>query len=208
MKHLLQDQKRILVWCIAALITAILTNSCATTPEIKPEPKSEAKPIPPAPPPKFAIEPYHSAMQGEMRQSYEKADEILIGVFSGSNENKQKDMTYYFEDFSRFEKTTLSWDPVMNVLVQVYPDAFKPQIITAQEFKSLSDLDLVGICWDSYEQARDWYLIEGERILIFLELGYDEINDRSYRHLIDSYPVTPECNSKAVFDLMVSELFE
>lgn len=199
-------KKKHICGCLV-MLTVICAVNCASTPKPPPELKPEAEPAPPPPPPKFLMEPYHSAMQDEMERSFERADEILIAVFSGSHEGQQGGLTYYFEDFSSFDKTTLNWGPVMNVLVQVSPAAFKPEIITAPEFKNLSDLDLVGICWDSYEQIRDWYLVEGEKILIFLEQGYDEINDRSFRNLIDSYPVTKECNAKAVFDLMVRELY-
>jgi len=189
-----------------ATVTFLSVN-CASTPEKPTEPEVKAKPAPPPPPPKFTPTSYHTAMKEEMRKSFQKADEIIIGVHSGSHEDDVYGLTYYFEDFISFDKTTLAWGPVMHVIFQVLPIGLQPEIISQNEFQNLSDLDKVGICWDSYEQVRDVYLIEGEKMLIFLEQEYDEENNRSYRNLIDTYPVTKECNARAVFDLMIRDLY-
>ena len=140
-----------------------------------------------------------------MQKSFDKADEIIIGVHTGSHKDKQYGLSYYFEDFISFDKTVLTWGPVMNVIVQVLPSMLKPEIITRREFKNLIELDKVGICWDFYDQTRHVFLVEGEKMLIFLELNYDEVNNRFYRNLIDAYPVTKDCNAKIVFDMMVRE---
>ncbi len=99
----------------------------------------------------------------------------------------------------------MSWGKEMKVIVQVHEDELKPEIIKKNEFYRLSDLDKVGICWDSYEQSRNVYLIEGQKILIFLQTGYDESLNRSYRNLIDAYPITPVCRADDVFDLMIRD---
>ena len=59
---------------------------------------------------------------------------------------------------------------------------------------------------DDYEQKRYYYLIEGEKMLIFLQQGFDETTMRTYRNLIDTYPATEMCNSRSVFDLMVRDM--
>jgi hypothetical protein len=191
----------------ALVVLAFFAVHCASTPEPPPEPEVKPKPTPPPPPPKFISKPYHTAMSKEMEKSYHRADEIVIGVYSGTHEDDLYGLAYFFEDFITFDKDTLSWGQVMNVIFQVLPHKLEPEIISAGEFRSLSDLDRVGICWDSYEQVRDVYLIQGEKMLIFLEQEYDEENNRSTRHLIDTYPVTKECNAKAVFDSMVRNLY-
>jgi len=199
--------KRLILLGSCVAICAFLTVNCASTPEKPPEPEIKAKPAPPPPPPRFTPESYHKAMSEEMQKSYQRADEIIIGVHTGSHEDEFYGLTYYFEDFTSFDKSTLTWGPVMHVIFQVLPHRLKPEIISHNEFQNLSDLDKVGICWDSYEQVRDVYLIEGEKMLIFLEQEYDEENNRSYRNLIDTYPVTKDCNSRAVFDLMIRDLY-
>ena len=93
----------------------------------------------------------------------------------------------------------------MKVIVQVQAGEIKPEIIKKNEYFRLSDLDKVGICWDSYEQTRYVYLVEGQKMLIFLQTGYDEARNRSYRNLIDAYPVTPVCRADEVFDLMIRD---
>jgi hypothetical protein len=196
--------KRVLVLGLAAASVAMLMVSCASKPEVQPEP--EVKPTPPSPPPKFEMKDFHRQMGEEMLKSYEKADEILLCTYTGGHMDELYGLTYYFDDFISFDKTTLSWGPRMQVIVQVLPHELKPELITRQEFKSLSELDKVGICWDDYDQERYYYLIEGEKMLIFLQQDFDEENTRSFRNLIDTYPATKNCNSKAVFDLMVRHL--
>ena len=149
------------------------------------------------------MKPYHEAMNTEMRISFERADEIIIGVYSGSHNDEQFGLIHYFDDFKSFDKTGMFWGPEMEVIVQVQEYELKPAIIKKNEFKRLSDLDKVGICWDSYEQIRYVYLVEGQKMLIFLQTGYDETKNRSYRNLIDAYPVTPVCRADDLFDQII-----
>ena len=166
----------------------LIMSSCTSAPDIQPETKPETIPLPPPPSPNFVMKPYHEAMNAEMRISFERADEILIGLYTGSHEDEQFGLIHYFDDFKSFDKTSLSWGQSM--------------IIKRNEFKQLSDLDKVGICWDPYEQTRNVYLCEGQKMLIFLQTGYDEANNRSYRNIIDAYPVTPDCRADEVFDTL------
>jgi len=195
--------KRVLVLGLVAASAALIMASCATKPEIQAGP--EVKPAPPPPPPEFEIKEFQRRMGDEMRKSYERADEIILGIYTGGHVDDLFGLTYYFDDFISFDKAALTWGPPMQVIIQVLPHEIKPELISQQEFRNLSELDKVGICWDSYEENRYSYLIEGEKMLIFLEQGYDEVNNRSYRNLIDTYPATQDCNSKAVFDLMVRD---
>ena len=149
------------------------------------------------------MKPYHEAMNAEMRISFERADEIIIGVYSGSHNDEQFGLIHYFDDFKSFDKAGMFWGPEKKVIVQVQANELKPEIIKKNEFKQLSDLDKVGICWDSYEQTRYVYLVEGQKMLIFLQTDYDEALNRSYRNLIDAYPVTPVCSADDVFDLII-----
>ena len=195
----------VLIGCVSFL-AALVIVSCAPVPDILSEPEPETKPTPPPPTEAFSMKPYHEAMNAEMRISFERADEIILGVYSGSHNDEQFGLILYFDDFKNFDKTNMSWGPEMKVIVQVQADELKPEIIKSREFKQLSDLDKVGICWDSYEQTRYVYLVEGQKMLIFLQTGYDEANNRSYRNLIDAYPVTPVCRADDVFDLMIRNL--
>ena len=199
--------KKTFFFSLAIVLSIILASHCASSRDIPPEPEVAASPTPPPPPPKFKSETYHRAMNEEMQKSYQLANEIIIGVYTGGHEDEIYGLTYYFEDFSSFDKATLSWSQEMDVIFQVLPHGLKPVMLTQSEFQGLSDLDRTGICWDSYQGVRDVYLIEGEKMLIFLEQKYDEENNRSYRNLIDTYPVTKECNAKAVFDLMIREMY-
>ena len=151
--------KPALLFTIAVAAAAFMV-SCAAGPAVQPEP--EVKPAPPPPPPKFDIMDFQRQMGAEMRKSYQEADEIILGTYTGGHMDEVFGVTYYFDDFISFDKTTLSWGLPMQVIVQVLPHELKPELITRQEFKSLSELDKVGICWDDYEQERYYYLIEGE----------------------------------------------
>ncbi len=202
LKYHTLHRKTILIWTVAVAVA--LAVGCASKPEVQPQP--EAKPTPPPPPPKFDIMDFQREMGAEMRKSYEIADEILLGTYTGGHMDEVFGLTYYFDDFISFDKTTLSWGPPMQVIVQVLPHELEPELITRQEFKSLTELDKTGICWDDFDEKRYTYLIEGEKMLVFLQLGFDEATTRSFRNLIDTYPATKDCNSKAVFDLMVQEL--
>ena len=192
--------KKIRNYVFLAALVALLMTGCAPGPKVQPEPV-EVSP----PPSGFVMKSFHRSMKGEMRRSYDRADEIVIGVFTGIHRDKKNGIIYYFSDFSIFDKETLSWGSPQNVIVQVRPDELKPEIIRRNEFKRLIDLDKTGICWDYYEGSRSVFLVEGKKNLIFLEMGFDETSSTSYRRLLDAYPVTGECRARDVFDLMIQE---
>jgi hypothetical protein len=187
------------------ILSALMMINCTGVPKGQPEAEPEVKPVPPPTPPKFTVKSYHLSMKEEMLNSYERADEIIIGVFTGSYKDKKYGLSYYFEDYSTFNKETLSWGPKSDVIVQILPHQLKPEIITRKEYKNLSDLDEKGICWDDEDQIRYIYLVEAVQMLIFVELEYDEKNNRSNRNLIDAYPVTKTCSAREVFHLMLRE---
>jgi len=186
--------------CLAALVALSMTG-CAPGPKVQPEP-AEVSPSPPG----FVMKSFHRSMKEEMRRSYNRANEIVIAVFTGTHKDKKNGTIYYFSDFIMFDKETLSWGSTQNVVMQVQKDKFKPEIIRRNEFKRLIDLDKTGICWDYYEGSRNVFLVEGKMNLIFLETGFDEASSTPYRHLLDAYPMTDECRSRDVFDLMIQEL--
>jgi hypothetical protein len=188
--------------CLAVLAAALMT-SCTPKPEVLPEPE----PVEPPPAPSgFVMKSFHRSMKAEMRKSYDRANEIVVGVFTGAHRDKKGGLIFYFSDFSRFDKETLAWGTPQNVIMQVQQDKLKPEIIWRDEFKTLIDLDKTGICWDFYEGSRNVFLVEGRMNLIFLELGFDETSGQSYRNLLDAYPVTDECRAKDVFNLMIQDL--
>ncbi len=191
--------------CFTALAAALMTG-CAPGPKVQPEPEPEPVEAPP-PPSGFVMKPFHRSMKEQMRKSYDRANEIIAGVFTDTYQDKEKGLIYYFSDFSRFDKETLSWGPSQNVIMHVQPDEFKPEIIWKNEFKTLIDLDKTGICWDYYQGNRNVFLVEGKMNLIFLETGFDEATNDSYRNLLDAYPVTDECRARDVFNLMIQDLF-
>lgn len=82
---------------------AVLTlgNCASRPPEVRAEPESEIL-IPPAP--KISIKPYHRSMRDEMEKSFEKADEILIGVYTGTFTDGPPSRAYYFDQFRIFNK--------------------------------------------------------------------------------------------------------
>lgn len=190
--------------CLTALVTALIT-SCAPRPEVRPKPEPEPVEPPPAPS-GFVMKSFHRSMKEEMLNSYYRANEIIDGVLTGTHQNEKGGLVYYFSDFSRFDKKTLSWGPPQNVIMQVQPDEFRPEIIRRNEFKNLIDLDKTGICWDYYQGNRNVFLVEGRRNLIFLEMGFDEATNDSYRHLLDAYPDTDECRAEDVFNLMIRDM--
>lgn len=145
-------------------------------------------------------------MQEEMVRSYGRADEILVGVFAGIHEDTNNQTSYYFEDFSSFNKETLTWSSRVEVIVEVRASFLKPEIIRRAEFKRLIPLDRVGICWDFYQGKRSVFLVEGQRNLVFLEAGLDETENSAYRELVDAYPVTQECRAVDVFNLMIRDI--
>ena len=189
--------------CIIVLAAALMTG-CAPGSDVQPEPGPEMKPAPPSPS-GFVMKPFHRSMREEMRKSYDRADEIIIGVFSSTRQDTDGGLICYFSDFSRFDRETLSWGSSQNVIMQVRPDEFKPEIIRTNEFRRLIDLDKIGICWDFYQGHRSIFLVEGKMNLIFLELGFDEASSTSYRNLLDAYPATDECRARDVFNLMIQD---
>lgn len=190
--------------CLIAMTLAWMTG-CAPRPEVIPEP--EPKPVDAPPPPSgFVMKSFHRSMKEEMLKSYDRANEIIAGVFTGTHQDKKSDLIYYFSDFSRFDKETLSWGSAQNVIMRVQADELRPEIIRRNEFKKLIDLDKTGICWDSYQGDRNVFLVEGQVNLIFLEMGFDEAADDSYRILLDAYPATDECRARDVFDTMIQDL--
>ncbi len=187
--------------CLTAVTLALMTG-CAPRPEVLPEPEPEPVKAPP-PPSGFVMKSFHRSMKEEMRKSYDRANEIIIGILTGTHQDKKDGLVYYFSDFYLFDKDTLSWGSPQNVIMKVQPGKLKPEIIRRKEFKTLIDLDKIGICWDFYQGDRNVFLVEGQMNLIFLELGFDEATGDSYRILLDAYPDTDECRARDVFNLMI-----
>lgn len=199
--------KKLLRYTWILILIATLVTSCARGPRVQPQPKPEKKPTLPPTPSGFVMKPFQQAMSQQMRKSYQLADEIIVGVFSGKSHSQKDGLIYYFNNFSRFNKEALSWEPLQNVILQVRTNKIKPEIIGHKEFKRLIYLDKIGICWDSYHGERSIYLVEGKENLIFLKFGFDETSSQSYWNLLDAYPVTKECRAKDVFDLMIRDLY-
>jgi hypothetical protein len=189
---------------LAALAAALMAG-CAPGPKVQPAPKPAAV-EPPPPPSGFVMKSFHRSMIEEMRKSYDRANEIFIGEFTGTHQDEKGGLIYYFSDFTRFDKNMLSWGSVQNVIMQVQPEAFEPEIIRRNEFKKLIDLDKIGICWDFYEGNRSVFLVEGKMNLIFVEMGFDSSISKSYRNLVDAYPVTDQCRAKELFNLMIQDM--
>ena len=202
--------KKIIVGITGLSLAVFLNINCASTSVVKSEPEASGEPvsgeaafhIEPAP---VAMKPYHRAMGEEMRRSFRRADEIIMAFYTGTRMDKPEGKTYYFDKFLKFNQETYTWGPVTNILLPVIFRELKPQIIYQHEFKSLSKNDRIGICWDSYDETRFVYLIEGEYSLLFLNQELDEKTYINHRILIDIYPVTKYCNTKTVFDLMVCQ---
>ncbi len=197
---------RCLSMILAAGLALLFLFSCASTPVVQPEPEPKVKPSD-QPLPDITLKAHHAAMGEEMSRSYAQADEIILGLHTGSYVDEANGLTYFFENFQTFDKVTLTWGPVMQVVVQVLPRELKPESITQREFKAMTPIDKVGICWDSYEDNRYVYLVEGENTLLFLDLVFDEVTTNSYRYLIDTYPATPDCDATTVFDRMIRERY-
>jgi len=185
------------------LAAALALVDCASRPpEVKPEPEVKIA-VPPAP--RISLKPYHRSMKEEMVRSFEKADEILIGVYTGTYADGPSGRAYYFDQVRMFDKQTWAWGREMNVLLPILFAGVRPEIITSREFKTLSALDRTGICWDDYEGPRSLYLVEGIPTLVFLTLVLDERAATTRRILVDTYPVTKDCRADDVFDLMLRE---
>lgn len=144
-------------------------------------------------------------MREGMQRSFDRADEIIIGVYTGTYSDDQESRAYYFDQYRIFNKSTWTWGPKMSALLPVLFGEVKPELISGPEFESLSPLDKTGICWDDYEGPRVVFLVEGIPALLFLRQSYDEAANTSRRVLIDTYPVTKECRAKDVFNLMLRE---
>jgi hypothetical protein len=186
-----------MVWAALAL------THCATRPpEVQPEPESKIV-VPAAP--RMALKPYHRSMRDGMRQSFDRADEIIIGVYTGTHTDGQEGRAFYFDQYRIFNKDTWIWGSEMSALLPVLFQEVKPEIISSPEFKSLSALDKTGICWDDFEGPRVVFLVEGFPTLLFLRQSFDERTSTSRRFLIDTYPLTKECRAKDIFDLMLRE---
>lgn len=155
--------------------------------------------------PRISLKAFHRSMRDGMQQSYDRADEIVIGVYTGTYTDGPDGRAYYFDQFRVFSKDTRAWGPEMGALLPVLFGTVRPEIITSEEFKTLSDLDRTGICWDDYEGPRVVFLVEGIQNILFLRQTFDAADNASRRDLIDTYPVTTECRAKDVFDLMLRE---
>jgi len=177
--------------------------SCAPRPvEVPAEPEPKIL-VPPAP--KLTLKPYHVSMREGMAKSFEKADEIVIGVYTGTYSDGPLGRAHLFDEFRIFNKDTWTWSAEMGALLPVFFQNAKPEIIRGQEFRSLSERDRMGICWDDYEGPRVIFIVEGLPNLLFLRPVFDEATGTSSRILIDAYPVTKDCRAKDVFDLMLRE---
>ena len=187
----------LLVWAGLALM------SCAPPRvEVPAEPEPKIL-VPPAP--KISLKPHHLSMREEMAKSFNKADEIVIGVYTGTYSDGPLGRAHLFDQFRVFNKETRTWSSEMGALLPIIFRDVKPEIITVQESKSLSELDKTGICWDDYEGPRVIFVVEGLPNLLFLRHLFDEAAGTSSRILIDAYPVTAECRAKDVFDLMLRD---
>jgi hypothetical protein len=190
---------------LAGLLLAFflaLVDCAAPAPEVKAEPKVTVS-VPPAP--RISLKPYHRSMRDEMARSFDKADEILIGFYTGTYADGPAGRAHYFDRVRNFDKETWAWGPEMDVLLPVLFVDVRPEIIPGREFKTLSALDKTGICWDDYEGPRSLYLVEGIPTVLFLALVLDEPAASTRRILVDAYPVTKDCRADAVFDLMLRE---
>ncbi len=195
--------QKAIAFSLALGFTVLISLSCASrTPGVRSEPESKIV-VPAAA--KIALKPYQQSMIAGMQESFDRADEIILGVYTGTYGDGDEGRQYYFDRFRTFDRSTWTWGPEMNALLPVLFQEVKPEIITGSEYKSLSDLDKVGICWDDYEGPRIIFLVEGIPALLFLKQTFDEADNASRRVLIDTYPVTKECRAKDVFDLMLRE---
>lgn len=145
-------------------------------------------------------------MRDGMRRSFAQADEVVIGIYTGTYTDSPEGRAYYFDQFRFFDKDTWTWGPEMSALLPVLFQDVKPELISAQEFEALSPLDKTGICWDDYEGPRVIFLVEGVPTLLFLKQVFVEIDNTTRRILVDTYPVTKECRAKDIFSLMLRDL--
>jgi len=145
-------------------------------------------------------------MREGMRKSFETADEIYLGVYTGITQDEAGGRLHYFDRLRSFDKTTWTWGPEMEALLGVLFENLKPVIIPGKEFKTLTAVDRLGICWDDYAGPRVVFLVEGVPTLLFLRHIIDEAGGTSRRILLDTYPETRDCRARDVFDLMLRDL--
>jgi hypothetical protein len=183
----------------------LLGINCATAPPASPEAETGG-PIAVPKKPRIMLKREHRSMQEEMKRSFVLADEIIIGVYTGIPAEGPEGKSFYFDRFRTFNKTIWEWSVETDALLPVLFEDLQPEIITHGEFKDLSDLDKIGICWDDFEGPRIIYLVEGVPTLVFMKHIVDATDNTSRRILLDTYPVTRDCRAKDVFDLMLRDL--
>ena len=105
------NKKKLVVLSSAAILAVLIHYHCAPTSKVEPVPEPPPEPAVKVEP-GFSIRSYHYDMKNHMEISYDAADDIIIGIYTGKNEDKSKGTIYYFGDFKRFKKQTLAWEPV------------------------------------------------------------------------------------------------
>jgi hypothetical protein len=189
---------------LAIGISILFAANCASRPSATPGEAETTVRIPAEP--KISLKPVHRSMREEMRSSFEAADEILIGVYTGITQDGPQGRVHYFDRFRSFDKTTWTWGPETDALLAVLFESLVPEILSEREFKTLSALDRLGICWDDFEGPRVVYLATGVPALVFLKHIIDEAGGTSRRILLDTYPDTRDCRAKDVFHLMLRDI--
>ncbi len=192
-------------WSLVAIacLWILIGVSCTSRPPVVEIETGSTVRVPPEP--DITLKPQHRSMREEMGKAFDRADEIIIGYSTGIPADQPGDPAYYFERFRTFDKNMWTWGPETDALFPVVFKDVRPEIITGREFKNLTALDRIWICWDDYEGPRIVYLVEGVPTLLFLRQVLDDVNNTSERILIDTYPVTADCRAKDVFDLMIRD---
>jgi hypothetical protein len=196
--------RRAAIGCILGFALLFGINCATAPPAASPETESGGSIIVPKKP-RIVLKREHRSMREEMKKSFALADEIIIGIYTGIPAKGPEGKSFYFDRFRTFDKTTWEWGTETDALLPVLFEALQPEIITHREFKELSDLDKIGICWDDFEGPRIVYLVEGVPTLVFMKHIVDETDNTSQRILIDTYPETRNCRAKDVFDLMLRD---
>ncbi len=182
----------------------LLAARCAPRTAAPPAEAEAAIRIPPEP--RISLKPVHRSMRGGMRKSFEAADEIILGAYTGITQEGEPGRTHYFDRFRSFDKNSWTWGPETEALLPVFFEGLGPEIISEKEFRVLSAMDRIGICWDDFEGPRVVYLVQGIKTLVFLRHIIDEAGGTSRRILLDTYPDTRDCRAKDVFDLMLRDI--
>ena len=195
---------RICACGLALGISVLLAVSCASRPS---EPIVESG-IRVPPEPRISLKPVHRSMREGMIKSFEAADEIILGVYTGITQDGPQGRLHYFDRFRSFDKTTWAWGPENEALLGVVFENVNPEILSEREFKTLSAMDRIGICWDDFEGPRVVYLAAGVPTLVFVKHIIDEAGGSSRRILLDTYPDSRHCRAKDVFDLMLRDIAE